>query len=325
MAYVELPLDLVRTLAAVVSTGSLDAAATELHITPSAVSQRLKALESRLGRVLLVRSKPVRPTPAGEAVVRLARQLDALEHDTLTELGVGELGRTEVPLAVNADSLATWFLPALAPLVEQGLSFELHRDDQDYTAGLLESGTVSAAVTSQSTPVAGCSARPLGAMRYLPVAHPSLVYRFELHTGIAGFADAPVVDFDRRDDLQTRYLQRLGIDPARPPRNRIPASSDYARAIELGFGWGLVPEYQSADAIASGSLRRLPGPPVDIPLYWQRWKLRSSLLETIEDAIISGARSSLIPIESHQALTDGAHARPSLGGMRVIQPPAPAG
>lgn len=295
MAHVELPWDLVRTLASVVSTGSLDAAAAELHITPSAVSQRLKALESRLGRVLLVRSKPVRPTPAGEAVVRLARQLDALEHDVLAELGIGESGRIEVPLAVNADSLATWFLPALAPLVGQGLSFELHRDDQDYTAGLLESGTVSAAVTSQSLPVAGCAVRPLGAMRYLPVARPELFARHGLDSP-AGFASAPLVDFDRRDDLQTEYLRRLGIDPALPPRNRIPASSDYARAIELGFGWGLVPEYQAATAVASGSLVRLPGPPVNIPLYWQRWKLRSSLLATIEDAILVGARASLLPI-----------------------------
>lgn len=284
-----------RTLASVVSTGSLDAAAVELHITPSAVSQRLKALESRLGRVLLVRSKPVRPTSAGEAVVRLARQLDALEHDVLTELGISEAGLRDVPLAVNADSLATWFLPALTPLVETGMSFELHRDDQDYTAGLLESGTVSAAVTSQSVPVAGCAVRPLGAMRYLPVARPDLAARHGLDSS-AGFASAPLVDFDRRDDLQTEYLQRLGMDPALPPRNRIPASSDYARAIELGFGWGLVPEYQAASVIALGTLMRLAGPPVDIPLYWQRWKLRSSLLETIEDAIITSARTSLLPI-----------------------------
>lgn len=297
MSYMELPLDLARTLATVVSTGSLDAAAGELHITPSAVSQRLKALESRLGRVLLVRSKPVRPTPAGEAVVRLARQLDALEHDTLTALGIGEAGRIEVPLAVNADSLATWFLPALAPLIEAGLSFELHRDDQDYTAGLLESGTVSAAVTSQSMAVAGCSVRPLGSMRYLPVAPPALVERYGL-TSAAGFAAAPLVDFDRRDDLQTQYLGRLGIDPALPPRNRIPASSDYARAIELGFGWGLVPHYQAAASIASGLLVRLSGPAVDVPLYWQRWKLHSSLLETIEDAVVSGARASLAGSQS---------------------------
>lgn len=293
MIHVELPLDLVRTLAAVVSTGSLDAAATELHITGSAVSQRLKALESRLGRVLLVRSKPVRPTAAGEALVRLARQLDALELDTLAELGIASTDRIEVPLAVNADSLATWFLPALAPLAAEGLSFELHRDDEDYTAKLLESGTVSAAVTSQSRAVAGCSVRPLGSMRYLPVAAPGLLDRFALDTQPDAFNTAPLVDFDRRDDLQTRYLQRQGIDPSVPPRHRIPASGDYAQAVELGFGWGLIPERQAHASIAAHRLRLLPGATVEVPLYWQRWKLRSPLLERIEAAVVTAARTNL--------------------------------
>ena len=81
-------LDLARTLVAVVDAGTLDAAAQRLRITPSAVSQRLKALEQQLGRVLLVRSKPVAVTDAGASVVRLARQLALLEHDVLAELAI---------------------------------------------------------------------------------------------------------------------------------------------------------------------------------------------------------------------------------------------
>jgi LysR family transcriptional regulator, chromosome initiation inhibitor len=294
---VELPLDLVRTLAVAVTAGSLDAAAGALHLTPSAVSQRIKALETRMGRVLLVRSKPLQPTLAGQAVVRLARQLDALEHDTLIELGLTASGPVEVPLAVNADSLATWFLPALAPLIADGIVFDLHRDDQDYTAGLLESGSVSAAVTSQSTPVAGCSVRPLGAMRYLPVATGAFVETWLSTQDAEAFSRAPLIDFDRRDALQTHYLELVGADPTRPPRHRVPASSDFARASELGFGWALVPEYQSDPAISAGQLIRLDGPPVDIPLFWQRWKLRSPLLESIEDAVVTAARAALHPIE----------------------------
>ncbi len=293
MSYVELPLDLARTLAVTVAAGSLDAAAAELHITPSAVSQRIKALETRMGRVLLVRAKPVQPTAAGQAVVRLARQLDALEHDTLTELGLTDSGPVEVPLAVNADSLATWFLPALAPLISRGIIFDLHRDDQDYTAGLLESGTVSAAVTSQERPVAGCSVRPLGSMRYLPVAAPSFVAQWLPAQDATDFARAPLIDFDRRDALQTQFLELIGAEVTRPPRHRVPASSDFARATELGLGWALVPEYQSEPAIAAGRLVRLAGPPVDIPLFWQHWKLRSSLLEAIEEAVVTSARQTL--------------------------------
>ncbi|PFG15687.1 LysR family transcriptional regulator [Propionicimonas paludicola] len=289
----ELPLDLTRTLAAVVESGSLEAAAGRLSVTPSAVSQRLKTLESQLGRVLLVRTKPVQPTAAGQALIRLARQLDALEHDTLAELGLTESGPVEVPLAVNADSLATWFLPALAPLAGQGIVFDLHRDDQDFTAGLLESGTVSAAVTSSEHPVAGCSVRRLGAMRYLPVATPGFTEQWFGTEDAAAYERAPLLDFDRRDGLQTRYLTSVGADPTRPPRHHVPASNDFARACELGFGWALVPEHQSVPAIRDARLVRLAGAPVDVPLFWQRWKLRSPLLEQIEDAVVDGARHAL--------------------------------
>lgn len=50
--------DQLAALAAVIECGSFDAAADRLHVTPSAVSQRIKALESRVGQVLVVRDKP---------------------------------------------------------------------------------------------------------------------------------------------------------------------------------------------------------------------------------------------------------------------------
>lgn len=289
----EIPLELVRTFDAVLCTGSLDAAAAELRLTPSAVSQRIKTLETRLGRVLLVRSRPVRATEAGLVVARLARQLTGIEHDALAELGLAGPEAAPVPLAVNADSLATWFLPALAPLAARGIVFDLYRDDQDFTAGLLESGTVTAAVTSQHRPVAGCAVRPLGAMRYLPVASPGFAVRW--FSGGADPAAAPLVDFDRRDFVQTRYLESLGLDPALPPRHRVPASADFANAVELGFGWALVPELQAADRLADGRFVPIMGDPVDVALFWQRWKFRSSLLESIEDAVVGAARSALRP------------------------------
>ena len=291
----ELPLDLTRTLDAIVTAGSLDAAAESLAITPSAVSQRLKALEAQAGRVLLVRSKPARATAAGQALVRLARQVAELERDALAELGLATPGRAGVPLAVNADSLATWFLPALAPLAGE-VAFDLYRDDQDYTAGLLESGTVSAAVTSQGRPVPGCSARPLGAMRYVPVAAPAFVAARLPHGPTPdALAHAPLVDCDRRDDLQTRHLEERGVDPSLPPRHRVPASHDFAQAVELGFGWGLLPEQQAAEALAAGRLVALGGPPLDVRLHWQRWKLPSAVLTRIEDAVVTTARAALRP------------------------------
>jgi LysR family transcriptional regulator (chromosome initiation inhibitor) len=293
-----IPFELAETVAAVVDEGTLDAAAGRLHITPSAVSQRIKALEEQLGRVVLVRSKPARATEAGIAVVRLARQAALLEHDTVAALGAepGDGARTSVPLAVNADSLGTWFLEPLARLSQRHpVVFDLHRDDQEFTAGLLESGTVMGAVTSRATPVAGCRVSALGAMRYEAVATPGFVERW-LDDGAtpAALADAPVVDFDRRDDLQNEWLTAMGVH-GRPPRHFVPASNDFATAVRLGLGWALLPTFQSQEPLARAELVRLGGPPVDVPLYWQQWNLRSPLLDAIAEEIVAEGRRVLAP------------------------------
>lgn len=290
-----IPPDLALTLAAVIDEGTLDAAARRLRVTPSAVSQRIKTLEEQLGRVVLVRSKPARLTDAGAAVVRMARQIALLEHDALAGLGDDGTARTTVPLAVNADSLATWFLDPLARLAERHpVVFELHRDDQDFTAGLLESGTVMGAVTSRERPVAGCRVSPLGAMRYEAVATPAFVAEW-MPDGAdpAALAIAPLVDFDRRDDLQTRWLRTHGVDQTVPPRNFVPASSDFAAAVRAGLGWGMLPRFQSAQALGDGALVLLGGPPLDVPLYWQQWNLRSPLLDAIADEIVTEGRRVL--------------------------------
>lgn len=290
----EIPAELARTLATVVAEGTFDAASRALQITPSAVSQRVKALEQHLGRVLLVRQKPVRATEAGQAVVRYARQLALLEYDALAgfELEEGSGRHISVPLAVNADTLGTWILPTLAALAARHpVVFDLHRDDQDFTAELLESGTVMAAITSQARPVAGCVARPLGVMRYRAVATPAYVERW-LPGGMApaALSRAPVVDFDRRDDLQTGFLRFVGVDASAPPRHYVPASNDFAVAVKLGLGWGMLPAFQSDAELETGELVPLGGPPIDVPLHWQQWNLRSPLLDTIADAVVAEAR-----------------------------------
>ena len=295
---IDLPLDQVRTLLAAVDEGTFEAAAEVLHVTPSAVSQRVKALEQRTGRVLLLRTKPVRLTASGEVVVRFGRQLARLERDAGAELGLADAaGPTALPIAVNSDSLATWFLPALAEVAAlHHVTFDLHRDDQDHTAALLRQGLVMAAVTSSPDAVQGCSVRALGKMRYRAMATPDFAARW---IGDAAprrvLADVPVVVFDRKDDLQDRFLR--GLAPRRAPgraRHYMPSSEAFVDAVAAGLGWGMIPEVQAARHLSAGTLVDLAEDrAVDVPLYWQQWKLDSPALAAVADAVAREAARAL--------------------------------
>ncbi|CAL9629211.1 LysR family transcriptional regulator ArgP [Streptomyces pilosus] len=294
----DLPLDQVRTLLAVVDEGTFDAAAAALHVTPSAVSQRVKALEQRTGRVLLLRTKPVRPTESGEVLVRLARQVGRLERDAYAELGLsGAGGPTRVSVAVNADSLATWFLGALTRLpAAAGLCFELRREDEGHTAALLREGTVMAAVTSSPDPVPGCSVRHLGRMRYLPVAGPRFAAEHLAGPLREVLPEAPVVVFDRRDEFQDGFVRRLtrGRAGASERRHHVPTSEGFVEAVAAGLGWGMVPEPQADPLLRAGRLTVFaPDRAVDAPLYWQQWKLDSPALAAVTDAVTAAAAEAL--------------------------------
>lgn len=289
---------LAATVAAVVDEGTLDAAARALRVTPSAVSQRVKALEDQLGRVLVVRSRPARATAAGESVIRLARQHALLEHDALRELGLegdATARATSIPLAVNADSMSSWFLEPLARLsARHAVVFDLHRDDQGFTARLLESGTVMAAVTAQAEPVSGCVSRRLGALRYTAIAAPEFARRW-FGDGVTpdALARAPFVDFDRRDDLQHDWLRARGVEPREVPRHYVPASSDFAEAVLLGFGWGLLPTPQAVAAVDSGRGVPLGGDDIQVDLHWQQWNLRSPVLDAVAAEVAAAASVAL--------------------------------
>lgn len=287
------------TLAAIVAEGTFDAAARRLSITPSAVSQRVRALEQQVGRVLVARTKPVRATAAGETLLRLGQQVSVLEREALSEFGVdADADRlTSIPIAVNADSLSTWILAPLARVsAREPVVFDLVRDDQSRTAGLLAAGTVMAAVTSDATPVAGCSSVPLGRMPYRAMATPRFAARwFPDGVDAASLDRAPLIDLDRQDELQQRFARRLAGRAVRPPRHYVPASADFAVAVRLGLGWAMLPDQHSAEALAAGQLVDLaPGRSLDVPLHWQQWQLRSRLLEAIAEEVRAEARVALV-------------------------------
>lgn len=284
----ELPTDQLKALTAVVDGGSFEAASKVLSITASAVSQRIKALEGEVGRVLVVRSKPVRLTHSGSIVMRMARQVELVALETAAALQAGSQVMTTIPLVVNADSLATWFLDAVASV--EGITFDITREDQAHSTALLREGTVMAAVTSVSEPVQGCISTRVGGMTYRATASADFVRAWDCGGPSAtALAEAPMIVFDRKDTLQHHYLHSRGVDPQSPPRHYVPGSADFLRAVVLGLGWGMLPDEQAVGLVASGELVVLGGSPIEVPLYWQQWSFESKALADVAMAVAAAA------------------------------------
>jgi LysR family transcriptional regulator (chromosome initiation inhibitor) len=293
MADVDLPQ--LRALLAVVDEGSFEGAAVALHLTQSAVSQRIRALETAVGQVLVRRTRPAGVTDAGAVYLRLARQVQGLTDEARAAVAADERAdRPVLPVAVNSDSLGTWVLPALAPLAGDIL-FDLHREDQDHSADLLRDGTVVAAITTAARPVQGCTSHRLGVLRYRPMMAVDRA-REHLPDGPTpeALAAAPLVVFDRKDDLQDAYLRERAVDPALPPRHHVPASADFVLAVRLGLGWGMLPERDAAAGERDGVLVDIdPGRYVDVTLHWQQWTLRTAPLERTGAAVRAAAAAYL--------------------------------
>lgn len=276
----DLPPAQLAALVAIADHGSFEAAAKHLQVTPSAVSQRIRALENAAGSVLVTRGSPCSPTEAGTAFVRLGRQLELVFAETLTSRP------TDLALAVNADSLATWFRPVLGEVAAWGdVALRLRIEDEGHSHDLLRRGDVVGAVTSDPSPVQGCSVTPLGAMRYVAVAAPTLLDRVG---GRPDWGAMPMVVFNAKDRLQHTELRRhTPDDPSRV--HEVPASDDFRAAIEAGLGWGLLPESQAQDGVADGRLSRLGRSTTRVDLYWQRWKLDSPLLDRLSGTLLAHA------------------------------------
>lgn len=286
-------LEHLKALVAVVDEGTFEAAADLLRITPSAVSQRIKALEASVGQVLVRRRLPCSATDAGALLLRMGRQVQVLEAETAAALGSGTAARAHLPVAVNADSLATWFVPVLHQAAGwDDSALDLHVEDQGYSSQLLREGAVMGAVTSNPVPVSGCRVELLGSMRYIPVAPPALRDRFST-SGRIDWAAMPVLKFNTKDTLQQQLLTGKKVDQG-PPTHTVPSSQGFLAAVTAGLGWGMIPELQLTDELANGILVRLPDAAhEDVALYWQAWSLDSERLNRITAAVRTAARDRL--------------------------------
>lgn len=284
-----------RALAAVLDEGTFEAAADLLKVTPSAISQRIKALEGTVGQVLVRRQVPCTATDAGVLLLRMARQVQVLEAETASALGKGASSRALLPVAVNADSLATWFVAVLKAAADWAdVSLDLHVEDQGYSSQLLRHGDVMAAVTSDPMPVSGCRVELLGHMRYVPVAAVELVRKFPTRNGV-DWAAMPVLKFNTKDNLQRQLLAGKGVK-TQPPTHTVPSSEGFFAAVKAGLGWGMIPELQLGGAIADSSLVLIDQAAYeDVPLYWQSWTLESHGLLRITEAVRAAGGQRLRP------------------------------
>ena len=290
-------------LAAIVEEGGFERAAQRLSITQSAVSQRLRALEAQVGTVLIVRSRPLRPTPAGQLLLKHTRQLRLLRADLdrdLRELAPGMVAGSgdeeRISIAINADSIATWALPALTGLAQQGLPFEIIADDQDFTQERLREGQVLGCVTTLKQALRGCKVVPLGAMRYVAVAEPAFATE-RLARGLTAhnFRETAFIAFNRKDDLQAEFVAKaFGLRRVSLHQTFVPSSEGQVRAVLSGWGVSVVPELLVRGLLAQGLLVDVaPGHSIAVQLYWHCWNLQSEVLDALAAALTQAAQAAL--------------------------------
>ncbi|WP_461429346.1 LysR family transcriptional regulator ArgP [Gymnodinialimonas sp.] len=273
-----------EALSAVIHLGSFDAAAHHLSVTPSAISQRIKQLEDRVGMMLVERGQPCTATPVARKLLTHADQVRLLETALARDLGLpGDA--TPVRIAVNADSLASWLLPALAPL--DGFLFDLIIDDQDHSEAWLKRGEVAAAVSSRAHPLQGCDCTPLGALHYAATASPTFVKRhFAGGLTAEALAQAPALTFNAKDRLQRDWAAQVAGRPVALRTHYLANAQGFVEATRLGIGWGLNPLPLVRPYLEDGSLVALaPQVPFSTPLYWHVSRLTGPALAPLTKAV----------------------------------------
>ncbi|MDR8105034.1 HTH-type transcriptional regulator ArgP [Burkholderia cenocepacia] len=284
-----------ETFAAVVECRHFGQAANALNISRGAVSQRILALEEALGTPLVVRDGCA-PTPAGETLLQHIQTLKMLEAHTLERIKPDARGRTKVSIAVNADSLATWFGPVAFAIAKEDVALELVVDDQDHTLAVLTRGDAMGCISTARTAATGFVAEPIGAMEYVCVSAPSFARsHFPLGLNLRDILVAPAVLFNRKDRLHAIFLEQLlGFPVNGYTKHYFPSPEALLSAVRAGIGYGLVPAMQVRSLIESGELVVLaPGDSVSVDLYWHHWIKAPPNAQAISEVIMNQARHML--------------------------------
>jgi len=289
-----------RAVAMIVRTGSFEGAAQLLNVTPSAISQRIKTLEDRMGVVLIHRGQPCTATEAGARLCRHMESVSMLEADLFKDLpgfaASGSMPGVTLKIATNSDSLGAWLLPGLAEFSRQsGYLFDIAIDDEDHTADWLRQGRVLAAVTSLEGPVQGCTVKPLGRLRYYATASPDFMGRhFPDGVTPGALARAPALMFNQKDKHQKAWARGLFPDCPALPFHSLPSTQGFVDACCVGLGWGVNPARLVKDHLVSGKLVELVvDRPYDVPLFWQISRMAAGPLAGLSKTVVAAARSRL--------------------------------
>ncbi|MFE8046340.1 LysR family transcriptional regulator ArgP [Brenneria goodwinii] len=268
-----------EALMAVIETGGFELAAKRLNLTTSAISQRIKALESAIGTPLVIRGKPCASTEEGAKLIQYLRRQKFLYDEFESELFGTENTKVKMRIAINQDSLDTWFLPAVQPVVhKKNILLDIVVDDQDYTLRALAEGNVVAAISSIAKPMRGCNVVPLGSIRYRFLCSPDFHQRW-FANGVTRDAlqKAPLLIFGNKDKLQSDFLNRVfSVNQEACRYHCVPSTEAFYIAVQRGIGYGMISELQYADNLATGALVDIsPGFYSDIELYWHHWQAQS--------------------------------------------------
>ncbi|TBW54304.1 LysR family transcriptional regulator ArgP [Marinobacter halodurans] len=293
---------LLEALITVVETGGFERAGIALGLSQSAVSQRIKLLESRLGQPVLTRHPHLQATPAGRRLLNHAQQVQLLERDLRRQIPALSEDRTRLRIALNADSLATWWGDAVGAFCqEEGLLLDMVVEDQDVGLRRMREGDVAACLCSSDQPVAGGRCIALGEVPYRAWARDDYVRRY-FPEGLtpAAFQEAPAIVFGPHDQLQHRFLAQCGYH-GRFPYHLCPSSEGFIRLAMAGMGYGMIPDnmmgnHETTLTVPDGVLVDLsPGTTVTVPLYWHYWRHGGDFMERLTRRIETAAQRLLQP------------------------------
>ncbi|MDX1799568.1 MAG: LysR family transcriptional regulator ArgP [Marinobacter sp.] len=288
---------LLEALVTVIETGGFERAGHALGLSQSAVSQRIKLLESRLGQPVLIRNPTLQATAAGQRLLNHAQQVQLLERDLRRQIPALSADRTRLRIALNADSLATWWADAISGFCHrEGLLVDMVIEDQDVGLRRMREGDVAACLCSGDQPVAGARSVLLGQMPYRALAHRDYVARY-FPDGLtsAAFARAPAIVFGPHDQLQHRFLAQCGYH-GQFPYHLCPSSEGFIRLAAAGMGYGMIPDLQAELAApVPGLVNLAPEHVVPVNLHWHFWRHGGEFMERLTRTLIQAAADWLQP------------------------------